>query len=185
MLTVLGLIAAILLAAIAVILVLAALKPDTFVVQRSATIDAPPDQIFPLIDGFDNWSQWSPYEKKDPAMRRTRSGPASGKGAHYAWDGNGNVGKGSMEISNSVRPSRVTLDLRFERPFTAHNVVDFTLQPAGRSTTVTWAMQGRVKFLHKIMHVLCNMDRMCGRDFEAGLASLKTIAERQSARQPA
>ena len=90
-----------------------------------------------------------------------------------------------MEIADSVRPSRVTLDLRFERPFTAHNVVHFTLEPAGRSTNVTWAMQGRVQFLHKIMHVLCNMDRMVGRDFEAGLASMKAIAEPQSVWQPA
>jgi uncharacterized protein YndB with AHSA1/START domain len=183
MLTVIGVLAAALLAAIAIIVVLAARKPDTFRVQRSVTIEAPPDRIFPLINEFDNWSQWSPYEKKDPAMQRTRSGPPGGKGAHYAWEGNGNVGKGSMEIADSVPPSRVTLDLHFDRPFISNNVVNFTLEPKGRSTDVTWAMQGPVPFVAKIMHVLCNMDRMVGRDFEAGLASMKAVAEQQPARQ--
>jgi Polyketide cyclase / dehydrase and lipid transport len=178
MLKIVGIIALVVLAAIAVVLVLAATKPDTFRVERSASIQAPPEKIFPLINDFGNWGAWSPYEKKDPAMRRTRSGPASGKGSVYAWDGDRNVGKGRMEIADASAPSRVTLKLDFDKPFAAHNIVDFTMVPKGQSTTVTWAMHGPVPYMAKIVHVIFNMDRMVGQDFEAGLANLKALAER-------
>ena len=178
MLEVFGVIALVLLAAIAVVLVLAAMKPDTFRVQRTASIAAPPEKIFPLINDFDNWGAWSPYEKKDPAMKRTRSGAASGKGSVYEWDGDKNVGKGRMEIAEASPPSRITLKLDFERPFEGHNIVDFTMEPRGKAASVTWAMQGPVPFMAKIMHVIFNMDRMVGKDFETGLANLKTLAER-------
>ena len=104
MLKILGVIAAIVLVAIAVVLVLAAMRPDTFRVQRTASIKAPPEKIFPLIDNFDNWGAWSPWEKKDPAMKRTRSGAPSGKGSVYAWDGDKNVGKGRLEIADATAP---------------------------------------------------------------------------------
>jgi uncharacterized protein YndB with AHSA1/START domain len=168
----------VLLAAVAVVLVLAAMKPDTFRVERTASIKAPPEKIFPLIVDFDNWGAWSPYEKKDPGMKRVRSGAIRGKGAVYAWEGDRNVGKGRMEIADATPPSRITLKLDFEKPFAAHNIVDFTLEPKGQSTNVTWAMHGPVPFIAKIVHVVLNMDRMVGDDFEAGLANLKMIAER-------
>ena len=173
-----GIVAAVLLVAIAAILVLAAMKPDTFRVERTASIKAPPEKIFPLISDFDNWGAWSPYEKKDPNMKRTRSGAANGKGAVYAWDGDKNVGKGRMEIAEASPPSKVSLKLDFERPFEAHNIVNFTMEPKGDATSVTWAMQGPVPYMAKIAHVIFNMDRMVGRDFEAGLANLKTLAEK-------
>jgi uncharacterized protein YndB with AHSA1/START domain len=173
-----GIVAAVLLVAIAAILVQAAMKPDTFRVERTASIKAPPEKIFPLISDFDNWGAWSPYEKKDPNMKRTRSGAANGKGAVYAWDGDKNVGKGRMEIAEASPPSKVSLKLDFERPFEAHNIVNFTMEPKGDATSVTWAMQGPVPYMAKIAHVIFNMDRMVGRDFEAGLANLKTLAEK-------
>jgi uncharacterized protein YndB with AHSA1/START domain len=178
MLKILGILALFLLVAVAAVLVLAATKPDTFVVQRTASINAPPEKIFPLINDFDNWASWSPYEKKDPAMKRTRSGAASGRGSVYAWEGDKNVGKGRMEIAEASPPSRITLKLDFEKPFAAHNIVDFTLEPKGQTTSVTWAMHGPVPYLAKIVHVIFNMDRMVGQDFEAGLANLKALAER-------
>ena len=174
---VIGSILALLLVVVAVILVMAAMKPDTFRVERTASIKAPPEKIFPLINNFDNWGAWSPYEKKDPTMKRARSGAASGKGSVYAWDGDKNVGKGRMEIAEASPPTKVTLKLDFSRPFEAHNIVNFTMQPAGQSTNVTWAMQGPVPFVAKIVHVIFNVDRMVGQDFEAGLANLKALAE--------
>ena len=173
-----GIVAAVLLVAIAAILVLAAMKPDTFRVERTASIKAPPEKIFPLISDFDNWGAWSPYEKKDPNMKRTRSGAANGKGAVYAWDGDKNVGKGRMEIAEASPPSKVSLKLDFERPFEAHNIVNFTMESKGDTTSVTWAMQGPVPCMAKIVHVVFNMDRMVGRDFEAGLANLKMLVEK-------
>jgi hypothetical protein len=164
--------------AIAVVLILAAMKPDQFRVQRTAAIKAPPDKIFPLINDFKAWPAWSPYETKDPAMKRTYGATTTGKGAAYAWDGNGQVGAGNMLITDAPAPSKVTLDLNMSRPMEAHNIVDFTLVPAGDTTTVTWAMRGNTPYFAKIIHVFLNMDKMVGGDFEAGLAKLKTVAEK-------
>jgi uncharacterized protein YndB with AHSA1/START domain len=164
--------------AIAAVLVYAATRPGSFRVERSASIKAPPETIYPLIADLKLWSAWSPYEKKDPAMKRALSGAASGKGAVYAWDGDKNVGKGRMEIADTTAPTRITIKLDFERPFTAHNTVEFTLEPKGEATTVTWAMHGPSPFISKLMGIFMNFDRMIGTDFEAGLASLKAAAEK-------
>jgi uncharacterized protein YndB with AHSA1/START domain len=160
------------------ILAYAATRPDTFRVQRTATIKAPPDKIFPLINEFRNWSEWSPYEKKDPAMKRTMGATTSGKGATYAWDGDKNVGEGHMEIVEVAPPLKVVIKLDFLRPFEAHNTAEFTLAPKGETTDVTWAIHGPNLFVGKVMGLFINMDRMIGRDFETGLANLKSIAER-------
>ncbi|MEJ8857174.1 SRPBCC family protein [Variovorax robiniae] len=164
-------------AGIAIVLGMAAGKPDTFRVERSVTIQAPPEKITPLIENFQNWSTWSPYEKLDPAMKRTFSGAPSGKGAVYAWDGTGNAGAGRMEIVEAT-PQRVGIQLDFSKPFTAHNMAAFTLQPQGATTQVTWSMDGPAPFVSKVMQVFFSMDTMIGRDFEAGLANLKAAAEK-------
>ena len=171
-------IALVIVVAIAGILIFAATKPDTFRVERSIAIKAPPEKIFPLINDFKQWDAWSPWEKKDPAMKRTYGPATSGKGAHYAWQGNSDVGQGSMDITESVPPSKVALKLDFVKPFEGHNVVEFTLVPRGESTDVTWSMSGPAPFMSKVMQVFVNMDRMIGKDFEAGLASLKAAAEK-------
>ena len=168
----------IVLALVAGVLIFAATKPDTFRVQRSASIKAPPEKVFALINDFKRWDAWSPWEKKDPAMKRTFGAVTSGKGAVYAWEGNREVGEGRMEIAESVPPSRVKLKLDFLKPFEAHNVVEFNLEPKGESTNVTWAMQGDTPYFAKIIHVFIDMDSMVGKDFEAGLANLKAAAER-------
>ncbi len=174
----LKIIALIIVVAIAGILILAATKPDTFAVQRSISIKAPPEKVFPLINDFKRWGAWSPWEKKDPAMKRTYGAVTSGKGAHYGWEGNSDVGQGSMDITDSVPSSKVALKLDFVKPFEGHNTVDFTLQPTGEMTNVTWAMRGPAPFVTKVMQVFCNMDTMIGKDFESGLANLKTAAEK-------
>ena len=162
---------------IAGLLGFAATRPDTFRVQRATSIKAPPEKIFALINDFHSFGSWSPYEKLDPAMRRAHSGAANGKGAVYEWEGNNKAGKGRMEIAESSPPSRVTINLDFVKPFEAHNIVEFTLEPKGDATNVTWAMHGRSPYMSKVMSVFFNMDAMIGKDFEAGLANLKTIAE--------
>jgi hypothetical protein len=162
---------------IAAVLAYAATRPDTFRVQRALAIQAPPGKIMPLLDDFHNWGSWSPWEKLDPAMKRTFSGAPSGKGAVYAWDGNSKAGAGRMEILDAS-PSQVRIQLDFSRPFEGHNITEFNLAPTGGATNVTWAMQGPSPFMMKVMHVFMNMDRMIGKDFEAGLANLKGVAER-------
>ena len=163
---------------VAVIVVLAAMKPDSFRVERSTTIAATPENIFPLISDFRRWPEWSPWEKKDPRMKKTLSGEPTGKGAVYAWRGDKNVGIGRMEIVGEAPPSRLAIALDFEKPFEAHNVVDFTLTPGAGATRVTWAMHGPANFVSKLMQVFMSFDRMIGKDFESGLASLKALAER-------
>ena len=162
---------------LAALLIYASTKPDTFRVQRSASIKAPPEKIFALINDFHRWDAWSPWEKKDPAMKRALGAVASGKGAVYEWEGNNEVGKGRMEIAESSPPSKVTIRLDFVKPFEAHNTVEFALDPKGDATNVTWAMQGHTPYFAKVIHVFFDMDSMVGKDFEAGLANLKTLAE--------
>jgi hypothetical protein len=163
---------------IAAVLIFAATKPDQFAVQRATSIGAVPDRVFPLINDFKNWGSWSPYEKKDPAMKRTFSGEESGKGAVYEWDGNAQVGKGRIEIIDAAAPSRVTIKLDMIKPMEGHNVVNFTLEPRGGATQLTWAMRGSYAYIAKLMGLFCDMDKMIGKDFEAGLANLKALAER-------
>jgi hypothetical protein len=162
---------------IAVILILAATKPDTFRVERTAVVNAPADKVFPLIADFRQWLNWSPWEGRDPALKRSYSGAERGKGAVYAWDGNKNVGSGRMEILEATSPSTVVIQLDFLKPFEAHNTAEFTMLPQGGATSVIWVMQGPAPFLSKVMQVFMNMDRMIGRDFEVGLANLKTMTE--------
>lgn len=171
-------IAAVLALGIAGIVAFAATKPDTFRVERRLAVRAPAGALYPLIVDFHLWQTWSPYETRDPAMKRTFGGAAQGKGATYAWDGNNNVGAGQMEILDAEAPSRVRIKLDFERPFEGHNVAEFTMMPQGDATLVTWAMHGPAPFLSKLMQVFINMDTMIGKDFEAGLASLKKLTEK-------
>jgi hypothetical protein len=134
--------------------------------------------VFPLINDFKHWGAWSPWEKKDPAMKRTFSAATAGKGATYAWEGNRDVGQGSMEIVESAAPGKVALKLDFVKPFEAHNSVAFTLELKDGATNVTWTMDGPVPYFAKIIHLFIDMDKMVGKDFEAGLAGMKAIAEK-------
>ena len=163
---------------IAGVLAFAATRPDDFTVRRSIAIKAEPAKIYPLLVDFGRWPAWSPWEKLDPAMKRTLSGATSGKGAVYAWDGSSKVGAGRIEIRDAA-PSRVVIQLDFLKPFEAHNIADFTLAPGADSMTdVTWQMRGPAPFVSKLMGVFVDMDKMIGKDFEAGLANLKAVAER-------
>ncbi|HUL08272.1 MAG TPA: SRPBCC family protein [Candidatus Acidoferrum sp.] len=177
MLKIVAIVAVIIVALVAGLLAYAATKPGSLRVQRTASIKAAPEKIFTLINDFRSWGIWSPYEKKDPAMQRTLSGAASGQGAIYAWSGNGNVGQGRMEILESSPPSRIAIKLDFIKPFEGHNLAEFTFEPDGKVTRVTWAMTGPTPFIGKVMSVFLDMDAMIGRDFEAGLANLKAATE--------
>lgn len=163
---------------IAAVLIYAATRPGTLHVERSATINAPAEKIFPLITDFHQWGQWSPYEKIDPAMKRTYSGAAEGKGAVYEWEGNNEVGAGRMEITETSRPTRVTIKLDFTSPLEGHNVAEFVLVPQGATTNVLWTMDGPTPYVGKLLGVFMNMDTMIGGAFDEGLANLKAIAEK-------
>lgn len=162
---------------IAAVLIYAATKPDSFRIERSTTIKASPEAISAYLTDFKQWAAWSPWEAKDPAMKRTFSGAANGQGAIYGWEGNKNVGTGRMEILD-VQPQKVTIKLDFFSPFEAHNTTEYVLEPQGDSTKLTWAMFGPSNYMSKVMSVVMNMDKMVGPDFEAGLTKLKAAAEK-------
>ena len=183
MFEVIAIIAVVLAIAIAIVLILAAGKPAHFSVSRAISVDAPAERIFPVINDFHQWGSWSPWENKDPAMKRTYDGAASGKGAVYAWDGNSNVGSGRMEILETQiletsLPSKILIKLDFFKPFEGHNTAEFTMLPQGDATHLVWVMRGPAPFMSKLMQVFMNIDKMVGKDFEAGLANLKAAAEK-------
>jgi hypothetical protein len=178
MFEVIAIIAVVLAIAIAAILILAASKPNTFSVERAISVKAPPEKIFPLINDFHQWVSWSPYENKDPAMKRSYSGAESGKGAVYGWEGNSNVGSGRMEILEMSAPSKILIKLDFFKPFEGHNTAEFTMLPQGDATNLNWVMRGPAPFISKLMQVFMNLDHMIGKDFEVGLANLKKLTEK-------
>jgi len=163
-------------AGLALLLIYAATRPDSFRIERSARIQASPDKVYGLISDLRQFQRWNPYERKDPSLKGSYSGAAAGPGAAYAWESK-EVGSGRLEIT-AVQPARqVVMKLDFLKPFEAHNRAEFTLKPEGGATQVTWAMQGPSPYLSKLMGLVFNMDRMVGQDFEAGLNNLKTLAE--------
>ena len=176
MLETIAIILAVLIVIVVALLGYAATKPDTIRYARSTRINAPPEQITPLINDFRKWPVWSPWEKRDPELKRTFGGNSSGVGSVYGWEGNKNVGSGRMEILESS-PRNIRIKLDFITPFKASNTADFTFTPQGSATDVDWVMTGENRFIGKVMSVFMDFDKMIGKDFEAGLAAMKTAAE--------
>lgn len=164
--------------AIGALLAYATTRPDTFRVERRTSVQAAPEQLYPLINDMQQFNTWNPFNRKDPAIQGSYSGPAAGPGATYAFAGNKDVGKGSLRIVQSQPPRQVTMELHMIEPFEGRNTVEFSLVPRGAGTEVTWAMHGPAPFLSKLIGVFLDMDRMIGRDFEDGLAALKARAEK-------
>ena len=150
---------------------------ETYTVSREARIDALPMRIYEQIVDFRNWPHWSPWENLDPELRRTYSGAESGKGSVYAWSGNRKAGKGHMEIIDAAEPSRVQIDLVFEKPWKARNDTVFTIEPEGSGSRVTWSMTGKRTLMTKAMGIFTSMDKLVGSDFEKGLQQLKATTE--------
>jgi uncharacterized protein YndB with AHSA1/START domain len=168
---------------VGLVLVVAASRPDNFRVQRSASIKASPEKVFPHINDLHAFNAWNPFNRKDPNIKGSYSGAASGAGAAYAFEGNSDVGRGRIEITDSRPASEVRMSLHMLAPMEGRNVVEFLLKPEGsgeaQSTRVSWAIQGPMPYVSKVLSVFCDMDAMIGREFESGLAELKAIAERQ------
>lgn len=159
------------------VLIYAATRPDTLRIERSLLIQAPAEKILAHVNDFHRWRDWSPYEKLDPAMRRDIGGAPSGLGATYSWEAEGKAGTGRMRITDA-RPDRTTIELDFSKPFVSRNLAEFTAVAQADGTRVTWSMQGPAAYMTKLMGVFVDMDRMIGRDFETGLAALKTLSEK-------
>ncbi len=171
--------AAIVALAVVGVLAYAATQPDEFRVTRTASIKAPAERIHPLVDDLRRHREWSSWETKDPGMKRSYSGAASGKGQVYEWDGNNEIGAGRITIADST-PQRIVFDMHFLRPFDSRSTGEIALKPGGDVTEVTWSMYGSQLFIGKVMCLFFNMDTMIGREFETGLARLKTVTEAAS-----
>jgi uncharacterized protein YndB with AHSA1/START domain len=157
--------------------VVVARRPSEFRVSRMATIAAPASVVFAQVNDFRKWAAWSPYEKRDPAMRKTYEGAPAGTGAVYAWSGNKEVGEGRSTITESRPNELIRMRLEFEKPFKATSTAEFAFKPEGDRTAVTWSLTGRHNFVMKAMCLFMNMDRMVGGDFEQGLADMKSLVE--------
>ena len=178
MLNIIGVGVAAIVVAVLALLGFASRKPDTFNVERVALIKAPPEKIFSLLNDYRNWLVWSPYETKDPAMKRTFSGAVAGKGAVYDFEGNSQVGSGRLEITDTAPPAQLQITLDMIRPMAGHNIINFTLVSEGEATRVTWAMHGATPLAAKVVGVIFDMDKMIGGDFDTGLAKLTAWAEK-------
>ena len=162
---------------VVVLVVVIALQPSHYRVERSATMNAPATVVFAQVNDFHRWNAWSPWAKIDPAMKQTFEGAPAGTGAVYAWAGNKDVGEGRMTITDSHPSDLIKIKLEFIKPFAATNATDFTFKPQGDQTAVTWTMSGDNNFIGKAFSLFMNMDKMIGGDFEKGLAQMKSVAE--------
>lgn len=162
------------------VLLVAASRPDHFRVERRLTMHAPAERIFPLVNDLHRHVEWSTWERKDPHMKRAHSGSPSGAGAVYEWDGNGEIGRGRMEIVESSEPRRIVLAMDFLAPMEAHHTAEFVFEPDDAGTTVIWAMYGSQNLVGKLMGLFLDVDRMIGSEFAKGLENLRTLAERES-----
>jgi Polyketide cyclase / dehydrase and lipid transport len=160
-----------------VLIIIVATRPADFRITRTATMPAPPAVVFTQENDFHKWEAWSPWAKLDPACKYSYEGPAAGTGAIFTWSGNNKVGEGRMTILESRPDDLIRIKLEFLKPFKATSTSEFTFQPQGNQTVVTWSMYGKNNFMAKAMGLIMNCDKMVGGDFEKGLASLKSIAE--------
>jgi hypothetical protein len=167
---------------IALLIVVVAMQPGDFRVSRQANVSAPASLVFAQVNDFHKWEAWNPWGKIDPAMKQAYGGAASGTGATYAWEGNNEVGAGRMTITESRPSDLIRIQLEFLKPLAATNTAEFTFAEQGGETAVTWSMQGKNSFLAKAIHLVVDMDRMVGGQFEKGLASMKAVSEQTSAR---
>jgi hypothetical protein len=164
--------------------VLIAGRPDEFTVMRTATIAAAPEEVFPHVNELRKWDAWSPWAKLDPNAKNSFDGPASGVASTMSWSGNNKIGEGRMAITESRASALIRFRLEFLRPFKATNVAEFTFNSAGNQTEVIWSMTGRNNFFFKLFGLFMDCDKMVGKDFEKGLASLKTVVEKAPEQKP-
>ena len=162
---------------VVVLVVVIVTRPADFFLSRSTTISAPPQAVFPQVNDLHNWEAWSPWAKIDPAMKTTFAGPVAGTGAIYTWAGNSKVGEGRMTIVESRPSELVRIKLEFMKPFAATNATEFTFQPQGNQTGVTWSMSGKRNFMSKAMSLVMSMEKMIGGQFETGLQQMKAVVE--------
>src|SRR5262249_2075931 len=163
------------------ILAIAATRPATYHVERSLSMGASQGAVFAVLNDLRRFPEWSPWQKLDPHAKVAYSEPATGVGAFYSWVGNKEVGEGRTTITESTPPGSITEKLEFIKPFTSTCAVHLAIAAEGEGSRVTWAIDGNNNYVSKVMCMFVSMDSMMGKDFEAGLANLKRVAEAEPA----
>lgn len=153
------------------------LQPSDYRVSRTMVMSAPAPDIFAQIDNFHRWQAWSPWAKRDPAAKASFDGPASGKGAVFAWSGNNEVGEGRITLTESRPGESVTIKTDFVKPFVGTSYSDFSLKPDGSGTSVSWTISGQNDFIAKAICLFVSMDKVLGGEMEKGLAGIKQLVE--------
>lgn len=164
-----------LVAVITIILVVASFQSDEMKVTRAAVIPAPPAAVFAVVNDFSKWMSWSPWSGLDPEMKHRLEGPTQGVGAKFHWEGNMECGAGTSNLTASKPDEYVHMRIDMTRPMEGSTEVQFTFASEGAGTKVTWAMQGKKPFIGKIMGLFMDCEKMCGNDFEKGLANLAKV----------
>lgn len=170
-----------LVALVVVLAIVVSMQPGEFRYTRSATIAASPEKVFAHVNNFHKWEDWSPWAKRDPNCKTSYDGPETGEGAKFAWDGNKDVGAGNMTIIESAPHKMIAIRLEFLKPMKAINTAEFTFTPVGNQTQVTWSMFGKNSFMGKAFGLIVDCDKMIGKDFEQGLATMKSVVESSGA----
>ena len=152
-------------------------RPSHFHIERSALIATSPENVFKEVNDLHHWEARSPWAKMDPAAKTSYAGPKTGIGAGFSWAGNDKVGVGTMTITDSRKNEYIRFRLDFLKPMKGTNTAQFTFKPEGKSTIVTWSMDGESNFVAKAFSLFINCDKMVGGQFEKGLMDLKVIAE--------
>jgi hypothetical protein len=163
-----------LVALIVIVLIAAAMQPASFRVERSATIAATPQALFEQVNDHKKFAAWNPWEKMDPTSKTIYSGADSGVGAIASWKGD-MVGEGRATITESKPGELVRQRMDWIKPMEGVSTVDFTFKPEGEKTLVTWAMYGENNFMGKLFSLFMDCEKMCGPEFEKGLADLAKV----------
>ena len=162
---------------VVVFVIIVAMQPADYRIVRSASMSAPAPAVFAQVNDFHNWEAWSPWAKRDPAMKQTYEGAAAGTGAIYMWAGNKEVGEGRMTLTESRPSELIKINLEFIKPFASTCTSEFRFKPEADQTGVSWSMAGKNNFIAKAFCMFMNMDKMVGGDFEKGLAKMKSVVE--------
>lgn len=161
-----------------IVLILALIAPKTYDVFRTIEIKRPKAEVFEHLKYLKKQDEWSPWMKKDPNMKKTFTGTDGEVGCVSHWIGNKDVGEGEQEITKIIPGERIEGELRFLKPWKSTSQCYLNVDDGSNGQTkVTWGFSGKSNFLMRIMTVFKSMDKMVGKDFEEGLATLKSQME--------
>ncbi|MGH6866394.1 MAG: SRPBCC family protein [Methyloceanibacter sp.] len=167
-------------AIVLIFVVMVAMQPSEFHVEKTATIDAVPAAVFAEVNDLKKWDAWSPWAKLDPDAKVSFEGPSVGEGATMAWVGNDKVGAGKMTVTESRPDDLVKLRVDFKEPFEGSSMSQFAFKSSGNQTAVTWTMTDDHNFLEKAFCLVMNGKKMIGNDMDKGLVQMKSVVEQQN-----